>query len=332
MSKLRLSMVCGDYDITRALLDGTVMPDGVDWAPLSLSAPERHWRMMRHEEFDVSEFSFSSYLLAREMGKRYIAIPAWPHRRFRHSYVFYREGSGIKEPSDLNGRRVGLDTLQNTAGLWMRGILHDHYGVDLKQIRWFTESEEDIPFDPPRDFRVERIAQGRDVDSMLLDGELDAALFPEPPGSFKKGSPLIRRLFENFREEEMRYYRNTKIFPIMHTVVIKEDILAQHPWVAMNVLKAFRQSLEISYARAKNPRRSTLIWAQAFLEEQERFMGEDPWKFNFRDNVHTIETAIRYAYETGMIKTKPIPEALFFRSTVEEADHFIENEAQPKAA
>ncbi len=332
MSQLQLSMVCGDYDITRALLDGSVKPDGIDWVPLTLPAPERHWRMMRHEEFDVCEFSFSSYLLARERGKRYIAIPAWPHRRFRHGYIFFRTNSGIRQASDLNGRRVGLDTLQNTAGLWMRGILQDHYGVNLKTIHWFTDSEEDIPFDPPADLRVERVPPGKDIDSLLLSGELDAALFPEPLPSFKNGTPNIKRLFENFREEEIRYYQKTGIFPIMHTVVIREEILSKHPWVAMNVLKAFRQSLEFSYARAKNPRRSTLIWTQAFLEEQQAIIGKDPWKFNLRDNLKTIETAVRYAYDTGMIKRKPAPEELFFPTTISEADHFIDTEAKPRAA
>jgi len=139
MSKLKLTLACGDYDFLSPLFDGTVTPAGVDLNVLTMPSPERHGRMLRHEEFDVCELSLVGYLVARDRGCNYNAIPVFPHRRFRHSYMVKRTGCGIEKPSDINGKRVALVTLQNSAGLWMRGILQDNYGVDLNTIEWWYQ-------------------------------------------------------------------------------------------------------------------------------------------------------------------------------------------------
>src|SRR3990172_8012081 len=139
MSELNLTLACGDYDFLRPLINGEIQPQGIELNVLTMPSPERHGRMLRHQEFDVCELSLVGYLVSRDQGCGYNAIPVFPHRRFRHSYMVKRTGCGIEKPSDLNGKRVGLDTLQNSAGLWMRGILQDHYGVDLKSIGWRKE-------------------------------------------------------------------------------------------------------------------------------------------------------------------------------------------------
>ena len=146
MSKLKLTLACGDYDFLRPLINGEIQPQGIELNVLTMPSPERHGRMLRHEEFDVCELSLVGYLVSRDKGCNYNAIPVFPHRRFRHQYMVKRTGCGIEKPSDLNGKRVALDTLQNSAGLWMRGILQDHYGVDLKTIEWWCQEEEDIRF------------------------------------------------------------------------------------------------------------------------------------------------------------------------------------------
>src|SRR3972149_2384162 len=168
MSKLKLTLACGAYDLLRALIDGAVAPPGIDLNVLTMASPERHGRMLRHEEFDVCELSLVAYLVARDQGRGFTAIPVFPHRRFRHGYMVKRTGCGIDKPADLNGKRVGLDTLQNSAGLWMRGILQDHYGVDLKSIEWWCQEEEDVPFEPAKWMKIRRVAKGKNIDEMLV--------------------------------------------------------------------------------------------------------------------------------------------------------------------
>jgi len=321
--KLQLSLACGDFDLNRALVAGTVQPDGIELIAQTMSSPERHRRMLKHEEFDVCEFSLSTYLLTHQAGKPFIAIPVFPHRRFRHSYVFCRSDAGIETPAGLTGKRIGLDTLQNTAGLWMRGILQDCHGLPLESIRWWTQEEEDIPVEPSLTLSAERVPRGTDIDAMLCRGELEAVIYPEILPSFAKGSPKVRRLFKDHKQAEREYYQQTGIFPIMHTVVIHTRILERHPWVPANLLKAFRAAKEHAYRQQEDPRRFALVWVGELLEEQRQLMGPDPWPYNLNDNRLALETLVRYAFEQGLLKRKPPVEELFAESSLEETPRYV---------
>ncbi len=166
----------------------------------------------RHEEFDVCELSLVGYLVSRDKGCGYNAIPVFPHRRFRHQYMVKRTGCGIEKPSDLNGKRVALDTLQNSAGLWMRGILQDHYSVDLKTIEWWCQEEEDIPFEPAEWMNVKRVPHGKNVDQMLLDGELEASLYPETLPSDPQWQSESRSAFPGPEESRNRILQKRRLF------------------------------------------------------------------------------------------------------------------------
>ena len=321
--KLQLSLACGDSDLNRALVVGTVQPEGIELIAQTMPSPERHRRMLKHEEFDVCEFSLSTYLLAHQAGRPFTAIPVFPHRRFRHSYVFCRSDAGIAAPTDLLGKRIGLDTLQNTAGLWMRGILQDCHGVPLQSIRWWTQEEEDIPVKPSTALSVERVPPGTDLDAMLCRGDLEAVIYPEILPSVAKGSSQIRRLFTDSKQAEMEYYRRTGIFPIMHTVLIHMRIVERHPWVPANLLKAFRSAKEHAYAQLEDPRRFALVWVRELLEEQRQLMGSDPWPYNLTDNRLALETLVRYSFEQGLLKRKPSVEGLFVDSSLEEPPRYI---------
>src|SRR5213080_3806537 len=275
MSKLKLTFACGDYDVLRPLFDGTVTAPGIDLNVLTMPSPERHGRMLRHEEFDVCELSLVGYFVSRDKGCNYDAIPVFPHRRFRHQYMVKRNGCGVEKPSDLNGKRVALDTLQNSAGLWMRGILQDHYGVDLKTIEWWCQEEEDVAFQPASWMKVRRVPSGKDIDRMLLDDELEAAIYPETLPSVRAGSPKVALLFPRTREAEIDYYRRSRIFPIMHTVVIRTSILERHPWVAVSAMQAFQKAKELCYRHMQDPRNLALVWASEVLREQKEAMGAD---------------------------------------------------------
>ncbi len=323
MSKLQLTLACGDYDFLRPLINGEVQAQGVDLNVLTMPSPERHGRMLRHEEFDVCELSLVGYLVAQDRGCSYTAIPVFPHRRFRHSYMVKRAGCGIEKPSDLNGKRVALDTLQNSAGLWMRGILQDHYGLEPKTIEWWCQEEEDIPFEPAKWMKVERVPRGKNVDRMLLDGELDAAFYPETLPSIRNGSAKVAPLFPDSKAAEIDYYKKSGIFPIMHTVVVKNHILEQHPWLGISLVRAFQRAKELCYERMTDPRSFALVWVQELLREQREIFGPDPWPYNLDDNRKALEAVIRYEYEEGMIKDKPKVEDLFFPPSLQRIQQYV---------
>ena len=323
MTNIRLTLACGDYDLTRALIDGSVQPPGIDLTVLPMPSPERHWRMMRYEEFDVAELSMSHYLVAYASQRAFKAIPVFPHRRFRHSFVFTRTDAGIDQPRDLNGKRVALRTFQNTAGVWTRGILADEYGVDLGGIQWLTQDEEETPWVPPSWLHIERVPQGKNIDRMMVEGELDAAIYPETLPSFEKGNPRVKRLFEHPKQVEHEYFQRTGIFPIMHTVVVKEKVFRQFPWVAVSMLKAFRESKARCYQRLNDPRQTALAWVQDLLEEQRQALGADPWPYDLEHNRVALETLIRYSHTQGMIPAAPPIEDLFVESTFTESPRYV---------
>ena len=323
MSKLRLTLACGAYDLLRPLIEGVVVPAGIDLNVLTMASPERHGRMLRHEEFDVCELSLIAYLVAQDQGRAFKAIPVFPHRRFRHGYMVKRMSCGIEKPADLNGKRVGLDTLQNSAGLWMRGILQDHYGVDLKTIEWWCQEEEDVPFEPAKWMKVRRVPKGKNIDQMLVDGELEGALYPETLPSIKKGSPKVGLLFPDAKTAEIDYYKKSGIYPIMHTVVIKQEILDANPWVAVSLMQAFQRSKEVCYERMKDPRNFTLVWVKETMQEQEEIFGRDPWPYNLEENRKALEAAVRYEYEQGMIKKQFKIEDLFFPASLQEIQGYV---------
>ena len=323
MAKLELTLACGAYDLLYPLIEGTAAAPGIDFNVLTMDSPERHRRMLRYQEFDVCELSLFGYLVARDTGQAFTAIPAFPHRRFRHSYAVKRMQCGIESPADLNGRRVGLDTLQNSAGLWMRGILQDHYGVDLKSIEWWCQEEEDISFQPAAWMNVKRVPNGKSIDRMLLDGELEAAIYPEVLPSIRNRAPQVGLLFPDPKAAEVEYYRRSGIFPIMHTVVIRNEILEKHPWVAVSVLQGLQRAKALCYRRLQNPRNLALVWVQELMHEQEAVFGKDPWPYNLEDNRKTLEAAVRYAFDQGMIRQKPKIEELFFAPSLQEIQHYL---------
>lgn len=313
-----LSLSCGNYDINQGLIDGRVAPEGVHLTVLAYPSPERHWRMGRHEEFDACEFSMSVYLRMHEQGRDLTAIPAFPHRRFRHSSIYVNSEAGIRTPKDLEGRRVGLQTWQATAGLWARGILQDQYGVDLGTIDWVCQHDEVEPIELPPSIGLRYVEPPDSVTSMLVRGDLDALIYPEIPNPITSGDPRVRRLFDDPKTEEIRYFETTGFFPIMHTVVIRRRVVEDHPWLPRNLLLAFRASKDLAFRQALDPRRISLAWVAQAIDEQQRILGSDPWCYEFEPNRAALEQMIRWSREQGIIRTEFAPEELFVPSTLDE--------------
>jgi 4,5-dihydroxyphthalate decarboxylase len=323
MAKLRLTLACGDYDLTRALVDGRVQPDGIELISLTMPSPERHWRMNRNREFDVCELSMCQYLVSKAKGEPMIAIPVFPHRRFRHSYIFVNAGAGIRQPKDLEGKKVGLRSSQNTAGLWIRGMLQHYYSVSLKKIRWVTQEADPVRTKSKTGLKIEQVAPGDDIDSMLVRGELAAAIYPDILPSFSRGDKAVKRLFEDPVAEEKRFFRDTGFFPIMHTVVIRQDLVEQYPWIAKSLQVAFQQSKEICFHRMEDPRKVSLAWFMHHWEEQKQILGSDPWVYGLKENHKSLESMVAYACEQGLIPRKFKLDELFIEHAAEKGPHYL---------
>ena len=301
--KLPLTLACGDYEIVRALKEGTVRPDGIELTVLTaMDSTTRHWRYLRGQEFDMAEVSCASYLTARAQGTPGAAIPVFLHRRFRHGFIFINTTKGIKTPKDLIGRKVGVKQFQATAIVWMRGILEHEYGVPHKSIEWFSELDETVEFAPAAGLKLTRLPDDKSVETMLASGELDAVIHPDLIKPMVNGDPRVGRLFPNFKEEEISFYKKTGMFPIMHVLGIKQEIVERHPWVPINMFHAFNAAKAVAMKRMENPRIVPLAWYREAWEEQEEILGKDPWEYGDTDqNRKTMDAITGYCHEQGLI-------------------------------
>jgi 4,5-dihydroxyphthalate decarboxylase len=326
MSKLKLTFGCWNYDRTRALMDGSIQPDGIDLNYLNMPVEETFFRMLRHREFEVAEMSLSSYTVSMfNPARPFVAIPVFPSRFFRHSCIYVNANSGIREAKDLIGKRVGNPEYQMTAPVWIRGILSDHYGVPVDSVTYFTGGEEEpgrsekIRLDLPPNIKVERIGPQQTLAQMLLDGEIDALYTARMPSSFLKGGGKVKRLFEDYEPVERNYFRETGIFPIMHTVALRRDVYEANRWIAQSMMKALvasqRRTYEDLYETAAL--KTMLPWLTSHVEQVKREMGEDFWPYGFEKNEATLRTFLRYSFEQGLSKRLLEPQELFAPETLE---------------
>ncbi len=327
MAKLKLTVACGDYEIVRRLADGTVQADGIELVMLTgMGSRERHWRMARKAEFDVCEINIGGYLMGRDHGEPLTAVPVFLHRRFRHGFVFVNAGAGIRAPKDLVGKKIGGTNFQPASNIWMRGILEEHYGVPHRQCTWVVERSEDVEFTPPKDLRIETIAPGKRLDVMLAEGEIPAMLSPDIPRRFLEGDKRIVRLFANYKDIEIEFFKKTGIFPIMHVTAIRQEIADKYPWVATNLVKAFDEAKALAYRHIANPRSVPLAWIRTAWEEQQEILGADPWAYGLSEaNRKNLETVQRYCHQQGLIsRTRPVDD-LFADTDLGDAGGGAEN-------
>src|SRR5215472_9499999 len=239
MANLRLNFACGPYDRTQALRDGTIKPDAIDLTYIALQPAEIFWRMLQYQEFHASEMSLSNYTsLVGDGNDSFIAIPVFPSRVFRHGYFFINTKKGIEKPADLAGKRGGVPEYSMTAAVYMRGLLQHEYGIRPSQVRWLQGRANRLEHGLPPDVEVVQAPPGTELGDLLERGEIDFLMTANNPLSFRRGNSKVRRLFPDYAEAEKDYYRRTKIYPIMHTVVIRRDIYERAPWVALSLYKA----------------------------------------------------------------------------------------------
>lgn len=321
MSRLELTLACGPYDRTEALHNGVVQPEGIDLRYLPIqSPPELFARMVHKTSFDVAEMSTSLYLQLRSRGDLpFVALPVFPSRMFRHSYVFVRSDAGIEQPEDLQGRRIGVQEYHQTAGVWIRGILSNSYGVDFSGVSWFEggvnaprQSDPTIDLRPAGDLDITFIGTGTCLDEELAEGRIDAYFGARAPRSFRPGGP-VRRLFPDARAEERAWFRQTGVFPIMHTLVVREDLLDQHPWVAETLFKAFEAAKRwcLEQMRFTGTSRYALPWLHAAIEEVDELFGGDPYPYGVDRNRATLEMLAGFLVEQRFLPEAPSIDAMF---------------------
>ena len=320
MGKLELTVALGDYDRTSALRTGLVCPEGVELNVLTLSPDEMFYRMGRFREFDVSEFSLSTYTIRRGRGEPLIAIPVFPSRMFRHSSVYVRDGAGIAGPRDLRGKRMGVPKYHMTAAVWIRGILEDEYGVAPKDMQWFEGGEgasvKEVDVTLPPEIPLQYVSGDRHLGQMLAAGELDAYMGARKPPGFGKG---ISRLFPDYRRVERDWYAKTGIFPIMHTVVLKEELAQRHPWLPRNLYAAFMAAKQHAYQRLDSTAAlaTSLPWQVAEAEETRALMGDDPFPYGIARNRTNIETLVGLSHRQGLARRRLSLQEMFVESLLD---------------
>lgn len=326
MARLTLSLACCDYDRTRALFDGRVGIEGCEVIGTAIEPEEAFHRAFKHQEFDVSELSLSSYAMQVSRGENhYVAIPAFVSRLFRHSGVYIRTDRGIRRPEDLKGKTLGLPEYQITANVWIRGILKDEYGVDARDVRWRSGGieepgrEERAPLRLPPEIDLQPIPREKTLSAMLEAGELDGMIGARAPSCFLRGAPGVARLFPDFRAAEQDYFRRTRIFPVMHVIGIRRSLVEQHPWLAVNVMKAFIKAKSLCWYELGQIGHlfNSLPWGVAEFDATRKLMGEDYWSYGVESNHHVFDAFLRYHHEQGLSGRRLKPEELFAPSTLE---------------
>lgn len=309
MSNLKLTLACWDYDRTRALVDGRVRPEGIDLDIKLLRPRQTFQRMLDDHEFHVSELSLASYAALK--GRRqcpFVAVPVALSKIFRHSCIYVRTDAGIATPADLKGKRVGTSQYSSTALVFMRGMLQHDHGVMPGDLHWFmgglnSSTEQPlIPLNLPANVSLDFLPAGQTLEGMFAGGELDALLSIYIPELFLAGSARIARLFPDFKAVEQDYYCRTRIFPIMHTVVLREDVYREHPWAARSIYQAFAAAKELAVGGLYDTDALALAlpWLIDHVEEARRTFGRDFWAYGLEPNRPTWAAIGRFVHEQGL--------------------------------
>lgn len=326
MSQMRLSLAMGDYDRTRPIVDGRVLIDGVDPIPMLLSPEEMFFRAFRHDAFDISELSLSSYCVKLAQGDpNYIALPVFLSRAFRHTSIYIRNDKGIEQPSDLAGRRIGIAEYQLTANVWVRAMLEDDHGVKPSDITWVRGGmdtpvrPEKIKVDLPNDVIMKQVPEGATLNDMLAAGEIDGFIGPRWPRCFNEGHPKVRRLFTDSVAAAEAYYQRTNIFPIMHVLGVRRELAEAHPWLPGALLKGFTQAKAVAQNALDDTSATkvTLPFVEENLARARTLMGADFWPYGAEANRATIENFLDHHYRQGMSQRRLTFDELFHPATYE---------------
>lgn len=319
----RLTLALAHYDRHVPLFEGVVTIPGIalDVLEVGQSAPgrhgsKRHERMLNKREFDIAEVSMSSYLLAKDQGAPFTAIPVFPRRLFSMSQMWVRADSGINSPEDLRGKRVGLSTFQTTLSVLAKADLTRAYNVPWRDIIWVTQRDETIPFTPSPDVKLERLQPGQSLVDAIMEGKLDSIMIPHPSHDFLRNRELVRLLRDPIGAEQ-EYFRNFGYFPIMHVIAFREEVLRRSPDLARAVFEAFERSFQVAKDRWDDPNWSLLAWGRQRFEEQKIALADEIWPNGIRKNRDNLKWFIDQSHDQGLISNPMRVEDLFHPSTID---------------
>jgi len=300
---LELTLLLADYHRTRPILDGDVTARDIKLQPRRAETGEACMRPV-YEEFDIAEMSLSWYMMARSRKEPVIALPIFPLRMQIHPYIFCSPSSAIQRPEDLKGKKIGMDQYRLTVGLWARGILQEDYGVSPEECEWFTSEREGAGYQPSPNVKITVTHQP--AEAMLLKGEIDALIPPNIVPSFRAKDARIRRLFKDPRAIVNEYFRRTKIFPITHTLVVRQTLFDENPWLVSSLLDAFNEAEERCRKSYEYAKRLAFPSAVLILEEEEEVFGDNPWSHGLTaQNQVVLDKFVQYAHEQGYIPERP---------------------------
>lgn len=320
MRELEISFSVGQYERVEALITGEVRPHGIRLNFFPLSGPDIFYRQLKFSQFDVSEMSFSSFLMARAMGWGYQALPVFHHREFEYTRLLVRKDR-VERPEDLKGKKIGTGDYQQTAALWFRGQLQHEFGVKPTDMEWFMGRSARYShagalggFKPPPGLKFNHAT--KDLGTMLLNGELDAAHYQFGAAIDRATAdvthhPSLRYLFPDRQTEAARYYKKNGFYPAHHLTVVRESILKQHPWVAISLFEAFEKAKALAVERLRPTRLSLIMFADQDLKEQRELFGDDPYPYGLKANARMIDTVQTYSVEQGLTERKQPLEELF---------------------
>lgn len=329
--KLQLSIICGNNERVAPVLSGEIEVEGVELIHTNSDASETFYRQLNFGEFEISEMSMSSYLIAKDQGADMVMIPVYPTRRWFHTELMMHVDSGVKDPSDITGKRIGVPEYQQTSSLWVRGVLEHDFGVSQYSLDWWMERTEELShghgtgFEPPEGIKFHRVPSDKSLATMLTNHELDvsmgagrargegwnlidrSSMIRPPESAWAKVKPV----FPDAREEAIRFFKAHGFYPANHGYVIRGDIHEQYPWVAFNLYKAFLEAKEVYKRQLPRMIPSGLIFGAQYLRETQRLFGEDPYPYGVKANRDYIQTCIDFSFEQGFIKSKPRIEDLY---------------------
>ncbi len=336
MPKLTLSFISAQNERVEPLMNGSIEPEGIELIPTYSDPSETFWRQLKFQEFEVSEMSLSSYLIAKSRGMDFVAIPVFPSRRFMHTQLSYHVDSGIQQPGDVVGKRIGVGEYQQTASLWVRGILEHDFGVSQYKVDWHMERTEELShggatgFTPPKGISFFRIPPDKSLASMLVNHELDVAAvdraFARETNIIDRSTRIrgtggdwskVRPLFPDRMAEGVRFFAQHGFIPANHAYVIRGDVHRKYPWVAFNLYSAFLKAKAIAQERLAESIPSGLIFGREYLAKTREIFGADPFPYGIKENRSMLETLVEYSHEQGLIPQKSKIEDLFAPSTVD---------------
>jgi 4,5-dihydroxyphthalate decarboxylase len=335
MPKLTLGFISAFNERVEPLMNGMVEAEGIELVPTYSHPAETFWRQLKFGEFEVAEMSMSSYLIARSRGADMIALPVFPSRRLFQTELSYHADSGIIKPEDLSGKRLGVAEYQQTAALWIRGILEHDFNVSQYKIHWTMERSEEMShgaatgFKPPAGISFNRIAANKSLASTLLENELDVAHVASPwvlqANALDRSSRIagkgdwskIKPLFPDRMAEGARFFKKHGFLPVNHTYIMRGDIYKKYPWVAFNLYTGFVEAKALAREKLLERIPTALFFGPEYAAMTREIIGDDPFPYGIKANQAMLDTITRYSYEQGLTLREMAVEELFAKETLD---------------